>query len=163
QQQRDGLQDRLLIQPGLPVAPVGHRAGGNYAVRRFRPQVQHALLLPHPRDRADRRRRLDRFLQLVGRDGGHAGAPRPPPDTFAVTVTDADGHSTPAYVDVPVVSTLARIDVLPKTPQVKAGGKLHFIAFGKDQFGGDLSSTTFTWSTTGGKIDAATGEFTAPS
>jgi regulation of enolase protein 1 (concanavalin A-like superfamily) len=83
--------------------------------------------------------------------------------TFLVNVRDADGQSTPSYVDVTVSSTLTRIDVLPKTPSIKTGGKLHFIAFGKDQFGADVPGATFTWSATGGKIESGSGQFTAPS
>ena len=83
--------------------------------------------------------------------------------TFCVAVADAAGQVTPSHVDVTVTATLARIDVLPKTPSIQTGGKLHFFAMGKDQFGADLSGATFTWSATAGRIESGTGQFTAPS
>src|SRR4029079_267158 len=82
--------------------------------------------------------------------------------TLCVSATDAAGHSTPSHVDVTVTSTLSRIDVTPKTASVKTGGKLHFLALGRDQFGADLGVVSVTWSATAGKIDAG-GQFTAPS
>jgi regulation of enolase protein 1 (concanavalin A-like superfamily) len=82
--------------------------------------------------------------------------------TLCVSATDASGRSTPSHVDVTVTSTLSRIDVTPKTANVKTDGKLHFLALGRDQFGADLGVVNVTWATTAGKIDAG-GQFTAPS
>ena len=83
--------------------------------------------------------------------------------TFAAGVTDAEGHRTYSHVDVTVTATLTRLEVLPRTASVNTNGKLHFVALGKDQFGADIAAGTVTWSTSGGRINATTGEFTAPS
>src|SRR5207244_383611 len=82
--------------------------------------------------------------------------------TFCVGVTDAAGHTTPSHVDVTVTSTLARVDVLPKTPSVKPGGRLHFIALGRDQFNADLGvadKPPYNWGAAGRPAGAGSAGF----
>ena len=82
--------------------------------------------------------------------------------TFCVSVTDAAGNSTPSHVDVTVTSTLTRVDVLPKTPSLKPGAKLHFFRHRQGPVRGRPLRHGHHLERTSGKIDSS-GQFTAPS
>ena len=86
--------------------------------------------------------------------------------TFQVTVTDSEGASSTATVDVTVNQTLTSITVSPASATVADGTTKQFSAKAYDQFGNAMTTQpTFTWSLASGgtNIDPNTGLYTAPS
>lgn len=86
--------------------------------------------------------------------------------TFQVTVTDSQGASNTATVNVTVNQTLTSITVSPTSATVVDGMTKQFSAKAYDQFGNAMTpQPTFTWSLGSGgtNIDPNTGLYTAPS
>jgi hypothetical protein len=85
--------------------------------------------------------------------------------TFQVTVTDSQGASSTATVNVTVNQTLTKITVSPASATVADGTTKQFTATAYDQFGNALTTQpAFTWSLASGgsNIGPNTGLYTAP-
>src|SRR5262249_44707262 len=86
--------------------------------------------------------------------------------TFQVTVTDSQGASNTATVNVTVSQTLTSITVSPASATVVDGTTKQFSAKAYDQFGNAMTTQpTFPWSLASGGTNIApnTGLYTAPS
>jgi hypothetical protein len=84
---------------------------------------------------------------------------------FQVTVTDSQGSSSSATVNVTVNQTVTSITVSPTSATVTDGGTKQFTATAFDQFGHALTAQpAFAWSLASGgtNIGATTGLYTAP-
>ncbi len=86
--------------------------------------------------------------------------------TYVLTamITDQNGLSVPSSVSVTVNQSLSAIAVSPAPATLSVAARQNFTALALDQFGGALSSqpSSFTWTTTVGSINSATGRLTAP-
>jgi hypothetical protein len=85
--------------------------------------------------------------------------------TFQVTVTNSQGASNTATVNVSVNQTLTSITVSPGSATVADGATKQFTATASDQFGHALTTQpAFTWSLASGgsNIGPNTGLYTAP-
>jgi hypothetical protein len=86
--------------------------------------------------------------------------------TFQVVVTDSQGASSTATVDVTVNQTVTTITVTPASATVADGTTKQFSATAFDQFGHALTTQpSFVWSlaSSGANINPTTGLYTAPS
>ncbi len=81
---------------------------------------------------------------------------------FTVTIKDAGNLTVTSTVSVTVSPQVASVAVSPPTSGLAVGRTQQFTAAGMDQFGMAMTpGPTWTWSASGGAINAATGLFTA--
>lgn len=82
---------------------------------------------------------------------------------FRVTITDASGATVTSSVNVNVSPITSSVVVTPANVTTAPNTTVQYTASAKDQFGSDVTSTSFTWATSGGGTISGGGLFTAGS